>query len=101
MTKRIKKTVALIVIVGLLFITIGCTTHIHKVGSGPQTYREEMGRQWYVLFGLVPLNEIDTNAMAGNVADYEITTEVTFIDILIGIPASWVTVSSRTVTVTK
>jgi hypothetical protein len=39
--------------------------------------------------------------MAGNVTDYEITTEVTFIDILIGIPASWVTVSSRTVTVTK
>lgn len=101
MIKKMKKTVASFVVVLLLLVAVGCTTHIHKVGNGPQTYQEEMGRQWYVLFGLVPLNEIDTNAMAGNVTDYEITTEVTFIDMLIGIPASWVTVSSRTVTVTK
>ncbi len=101
MIKRIKKTVALLVVVILLFVATGCTTHIHKVGNGPQTWQVSEARQWYILGGLIPLNEIDTNTMAGNATDYEITTEFSPIDILISIPASLVTVSSRTVTVTK
>lgn len=99
--KKMIKIVAAVVVIVMLLVAVGCTTHIHKVGNGPQTYQEEMGRQWYILFGLVPLNEIDTNDLAGDATDYEITTEVTPIDFLIGIPAGWVTVTSRTVTVRK
>ena len=96
-----KKMIKIVAIVLLLLVFIGCTTHIHKVGNGPQTYNSQEERQWYILWGLVPLNEVDTNDMAGGAKDYEITTEVDGIDILIGIVASAVSVSSRTVTVTK
>ncbi|MFC1527731.1 Bor/Iss family lipoprotein [Candidatus Neomarinimicrobiota bacterium] len=96
-----KKSIRLIAIVVLLFIFVGCTTHIHRIGTGPQSYTNDEERQWYVLWGLVPINEVDTKEMAGDVANYEIKTEVTPIDFLISIPASTVSVTSRTVTVTK
>lgn len=54
-----------------------------------------------MLFGLVPINEVDTKAMAGGVADYEITTEYNLIDFVIGIFTGVVSVGSRTVTVRK
>ena len=96
-----RKMIKVVTILLLLLFAVGCTTHIHKVGNGPQTYNIQEDRQWYVLWGLVPLNDIDTNDMAGDATNYEIKTEVTPLDILISIPASWVSVSSRTVTVIK
>jgi len=101
MIKMMRKTVTSFVVIGLLFVGIGCTTHIHKVGNGPQTMQTSEARQWYILGGLLTINEIDTNTMAGNAIDYEITTEFSPIDILISIPASLVTVSSRTVAGTE
>jgi len=97
MNKMIK--VVIILLLALFFV--GCTTHLHKVGSGPQAYNSEELRQWYILWGLVPLNDVDTKDMAGDAINYEIKTEVTPLDFLIGIPASVVTVTSRTVTVVK
>ena len=85
----------------LCFVFVSCVTHTHTVGSGPRSGQAETATQWWILFGLVPLNEVDTNAMAGGSEDYEIKTSSEPIDILIGIPASYITVSRRTVTVTK
>ena len=99
----LRKFSAAVLILGLLFV-IGCSTHVHKVGNGAQgNDMNDMieARQWYVLFGLVPINEVDTNAMAGEATDYEITTELTAIDIIIGLFTGVVSVSSRTVTVRK
>ena len=99
----LRKFSAAVLILGLLFV-IGCSTHVHKVGNGAQgNDRNDMieARQWYVLFGLVPISEVDTNAMAGEATDYEITTELTAIDIIIGLFTGVVSVSSRTVTVQK
>lgn len=101
MMKMMRKTATSIVLIGLLFVAVGCTTHIHKIGNGPQTHQTSEARQWYILGGLIPLNEVDTNTMAGNTTDYEITTEYSPLDILISIPLSLITVNSRTVTVTK
>ncbi len=97
MNKMIK--VVTILLLALFFV--GCATHIHKVGSGPQSYDSEELRQWYVLWGLVPINDVDTKDMAGGAINYEIKTEVTPLDFLISIPASTVSVTSRTVTVVK
>ena len=99
----IRKFSAAVLILGILFV-IGCSTHVHKVGNGAQS--NDMNdmietRQWYVLFGLVPINEVDTNAMAGEATDYEITTELTAIDIIINLFTGVVSVGSRTVTVRK
>ena len=97
MNKMIK--VVTILLLALFFV--GCTTHIHKVGSGPTAYDSEELRQWYILWGLVPINDVDTKDMAGDAKNYEIKTEVTPLDFLISIPASAVSITSRTVTVVK
>lgn len=96
-----KTTLNKIIICLTLLLFIGCATHIHTVGTGPQTGEVETARQWYILYGAVPLNEVDTAEMAAGSANYEIETTMSFMDILVGIPASYVTVTSRTVTVTK
>ena len=95
-----KKAVVMIMVVSSLFL-IGCSTHGHTVGTGPQTGQVETARQWYILFGLIPLNTVDTGTMAGGAANYEIKTSTGALDIIIGMPASYITVSSRPVTVTQ
>ncbi|MDO9576918.1 MAG: hypothetical protein Q7J16_03455 [Candidatus Cloacimonadales bacterium] len=49
----------------------------------------------------MPLNEVDTNQMAGGAANYEIKTEQSAMDIIMNLFTSCVTVYSRTVTITK
>jgi hypothetical protein len=84
----------------MLFV-FGCSTHIHKVGNGAQGTTKETGRQWYILFGLVPLNDIDSNAMSGGEQNYTVQTQASPLDIIIGFFTGIVTINSRTVTVTK
>jgi hypothetical protein len=95
-----KKLVIAMMLVTTLVI-VGCSTHVHTVGAGPQSGQVSSARQWYILWGLVPLNTVDTNAMIGGASDYEIKTSTAPLDILIGIPAGYITVKSRTVTVAK
>ena len=94
-----KGLIALVLIAGLL--AVSCSSHTFVVGSGAHFGQSETARQWYILYGLVPLNHVDTQAMAGGNPNYVIKAETKPIDIIIGIPASMITVSSRTVTVEK
>ena len=94
------KLSAVFLIAAMLFV-IGCAAHVHTVGKGAQGSDITEARQWYILWGLVPLNEADTNAMAGGATDYEIMTAITPIDFIIGAIAGSVTISSRTVSVRK
>lgn len=92
------------VAVGLIVLLIGmtgCAAHIHKIGNGATGTQVEQQRQWYILFGLVPLNNVDSHAMAAGASDYEIKTEQSFLDVVMNIFTSVVTVNSRTVTVKK
>ena len=95
-----KKFIALLLILSVV-ILIGCEAHIHKVGVGAKQGIVVQKRQWYALWGLAPLNQVDTREMAGNATDYEIKTEKSAVDIIINIFTSYVTITSRTVTVTK
>ena len=95
------KRYSAILMIACMLLVIGCATHVHKVGNGAQGYDISNARQWYILWGLVPINEVDTNAMAGGASDYEIITSSTVIDMLIGAVAGSVTVSSRSVSVRK
>jgi len=99
--KKMRKKVTSLTVIILLLFAVGCTTHIHNVGNGPQKQQITEARQWYILWGLVPINDVNTNTMSGGATNYQIKTEVNAIDILIGMVASVVTVSSRTVTLTK
>ena len=95
-----RKFSVVFLIVAMLFI-IGCAAHVHKVGKGAQSNDITMARQWYVLWGVVPINEVDTNAMAEGATDYEITTLVTPLDFVISAVLSEISISCRTVTVQK
>ena len=92
------RIVAALLVVALL---AGCSAHTHKVGAGARGFDETVDRQWYILWGLVPLNDIDSATMAGEATDYTVDTEVSAIDFFINIVTSIVTVNARTVTVTK
>ena len=96
----LRKCTATLLIVGLLFV-IGCSTHVHKVGNGAQGNDMMGSRQWYLLAGLMPINEVDTNAMAGAATDYEITTQFTLVDFIISAVLEVVSINCRTVTVQK
>ena len=71
------------------------------VGAGPSTGQAAEARQWYILWGLVPLNDVDSQAMAAGATDYEIQTEQSFLDVVMNIFTGIITVYSRTVTVTQ
>ena len=88
-------------IILILVFAVACSTHIHTVGTGPSSGQEEKARQWYALYGLIPINKVDTNTMAGRSSNYEIKTSTTFGDFLVSLIPSMVTVSCRTVKVTK
>lgn len=96
-----KKVFMTAIIVIMLLSMVACSTHTHKVGNGAQGNDIQTARQWYVLFGLVPINDIDTNQMAAGATNYDIKTELTFIDGLITVFTSYVTVNCRTVEVKK
>lgn len=94
-----KKTIVFLLVVMMLF-AFACSVNTHKVGKGAQKNESITVRQWYAFYGLAPLNEVDTNAMAGEAQDYEITTQQTFIDGVITYICSGL-ISARSVTVTK
>mgnify|MGYP001194862986 FL=1 len=96
----------------ILFIS--CATHVHTIGNGAQTGEKITARQFYLFYGLIPLNSVDTNNMAGfdqvgnfN-TNYEIKTQWSLIDAGLAIALGSFTyglapivIQSRTVTITK
>ncbi|RQV97723.1 hypothetical protein EH221_03560 [bacterium] len=96
-----RKFVAVFLIGFMLVTLVGCYTNTHVVGKGAQGSDVTTARQWYVLFGLIPINEVDSQQMTGGAKDYTITTQFTFIDIVIGAFTGVVSIQPMTVTVTK
>ena len=94
------KKLQMMILVVVALLLSACATHTHVVGNGAQSNVSETARQLWVI-SLVPINDVDTQGMAGEgVTDYEITTQMGFIDIIIsGVTGNIIT--SRTVTVTK
>lgn len=88
----------------VLFIAVSlsnCAAHLHTIGDGPKENTAVVQRQWYILYGLVPLNNVDTKTIAGNSTDYQIVTQVTAVDALITFFTSVISVNCRTVVVVK
>jgi hypothetical protein len=68
-------------------------------GSAMSTPTKE--RQWYILWGLVPLNDVNSKAMAEGATNYTIRTQYTALDFLINILTGIVSIQSMTVEVRK
>lgn len=96
----LRKLSAVLLIVAIVFI-VGCASHTHKVRHGAVFNRTNVERQWYILYGLVPLNDVDTQAMANGKRNYEITTQVTPVDYIYHVLFSPITITCRTVTVKR
>jgi hypothetical protein len=67
--KKLSLAMAMVVI---LFSS--CYTLTHTVGSGGSGGEKIEKRAWYVLWGLVPLNTVESKAMAGNATNYTVTS---------------------------
>ncbi len=96
----LSKMICILIILSFVFLT-GCFAIKHNVGDGAQGNTTVTERQWFILWGLVPINEVNSKAMAGEATDYEITTKMTFVDGLIGVFTGIVTVAPRSVIVKK
>jgi hypothetical protein len=95
------RTVLILAVVAACMLLAACYTSTHIVGNGPQGNTVVTARQWYAVYGLAPLNSVDSKAMAGGAKDYKIVTQQTFIDGVINAFTSSFTVTCQTTTVTK
>ncbi len=93
------KKKSIILLTSFILILSACTTHTHVVGNGAQGNYEKSKRQLWVI-SLVPINDVDTQELAGDATDYEIQTQVDIVDLLISTLTSGI-ISSRKVTVKK
>ena len=77
-------------------------TYTHIVGNGAQGSAEvsQKTNSNSETWPFVPINDVDTRKMAGGATDYEIQTQVDFIDIIVSGLTSGI-VTSRNVTVKK
>lgn len=96
MKNSIKKIAVAAMIVASLS---SCMTTEHMVGQGPQGPQTTEARQWYILWGLVPLNDVNSKTMASGKEDYKITTQYTALDVVLNIITGFGTVYSQTVEV--
>ncbi len=94
-----KKMMILLLVFSILLTS--CASHKHIIGSGAQGGATVEKRQWYALWGLVPIGDVDSNEMAGGSANYEIETTHTGLDWIINFFTGVVSITSRTVIVTK
>ena len=95
------KKVGAVFMLAVMMFMVGCAAHTHVVGNGAQGNEVTQQRQWYVLFGLIPINNVDTEQIAQGTADYTIKTEQSALDVIINIFTGMVSVYSRTVTITQ
>lgn len=96
-----KKLTVLFLILFVMIFLVGCMAHEYSIGSGPQKGMKVEKRQWYVLWGLVPISNVDIKDMIGAEQNYKVRTAEEPLDVIINIVTGSVTVYSRTVTVTK
>jgi PBP1b-binding outer membrane lipoprotein LpoB len=92
--------IILVVLCGLVLFT-GCYSMTHKVGNGGAGTETATRKQWFAFWGLLPMGKIDSQKMAKGATNYTVNTKWGFVDIVINIFTSWVTIYTRTITVTK
>lgn len=96
-----KKLVSLLILAAFCLVFVGCYTFDHRVGDGAQNSVKKTQKQWFILWGLVPLTNVDSQALASGATDYDIKTQFEVEDVLISIITGMVTIYPQTVTVTK
>ena len=96
-----KTLIALSLTAAILVASPGCYTFNHKVGTGGTTGQVQQESAWFVLWGIIPLTNPDSQAMAGGASDYTVTTRFEPLDVLISFFTGIATIHKQTVTVKK
>lgn len=102
------KTISLLSIVVFAALLSSCSATMHTVGTGgrgdcksPSAY-DAKKKQWYILWGLVPLNRVDSKDLAAGAQNYTIRTTTSFGDYLIAIPGAYLFgIKTQTVRVSR
>ncbi len=79
----------------------GCFTFEHQVGEGSTGRTEVESRQWFAFWGLLPMNEVDSQQLAGGATNYKVTTQFTVLDAVISFFTSFATIYVQTVRVER
>jgi PBP1b-binding outer membrane lipoprotein LpoB len=96
-----KKIKSIILVAVMALAMTSCYTLEHTVGTGAQGNSVAKQKQWYALFGAVPINNVDSKQMAGEAENYTIKSQVKFVDYVISAFTNIVTVTVQTVEVKK
>lgn len=93
--KNIITKLVIIAFTASALLLSSCLATVHTVGKGgkangkaPSNY-DASAKRMYLFWGLLPLNNPDSQTMAGGAENYTIRTTTTFVDYLISIPGSW------------
>lgn len=96
-----KRTPASCLLAALVLTAPACYTFEHQVGTGGTGASTTEEGAWYALWGLVKITEPDSKQLAGSAENYSVTTEFTFVDVVITFFTGWVTIHKQTVRVDK
>ncbi len=99
--KKLNSFIAIVFLSGIMFSTAGCFTQRFVVGEGSQTGETVEARHWYVLFGLVSINQPDAEQMADGAEDYTVETKFSLVDTIISVFTGGASVFPRTVKIIK
>lgn len=84
--KKINFSVSLLTV--MIFLS-SCYATMHTVGTGgkgdcksPDQY-DAKAKRWYLFWGALPLNNVDSKTLAGGASNYTIRTTTSFGDLLI------------------
>lgn len=85
----------------LVIMLSSCMTLTHVVGNGGTSGVSTEQKQWYALWGLVPVNNVDSKAMAAGSQNYTVKSQVKFVDYVISAFTSVISFNVQTVSVQK
>lgn len=96
----LKKSKLFIVAMSACVALSSCYSYTNVVGKGPQ--QNQTVKKWnhYVIGGLAPVGLSDVRQMAGDATDYSVTTQLSFVNALIG-AVTFGIYTPTTTTVTK
>jgi hypothetical protein len=105
--KRLKNH-SVIALFSIGIFLCSCNATVHTVGTGgkgncksPKQY-DAKKKQWYIFWGLLPLNKVDSKELAGGAQNYTVRTTTSFGDGLIAIPGSYLFgIRTQTIRVSK
>ncbi len=78
------KLFLMVMLLGGITLFSSCYTYTFSVGEGAKSNETVTKMNPYFIFGLAPGNVSNPNEMAGNVKDYEVKIQHTFVDGLLG-----------------